>query len=112
MSARPLPVSTPAAQGVDAAGVHAFLDAVEAAPDIEPHSLMLLRHGHVVASGWWAPYAPDRLHLLYSLSKSFTSTAAGFAVAEGLVRLDDPVISYCPEFESEISDTRSRALLV
>lgn len=112
MSARPLPVSTPAAQGVDALGVHAFLDAVEAAPRIEPHSLMLLRHGHLVASGWWAPYTPDRLHLLYSLSKSFTSTAAGFAAAEGLLRLDDPVIAYFPEFEAEITDPRSRAMLV
>lgn len=108
----PLPVSTPAAQGVDAAGIHAFLDAVEAAPDIEPHSLMILRHGHLVASGWWAPYTPDRLHLLYSLSKSFTSTAAGFAAAEGLLRLDDPVISYFPEFEADITDPRSRAMLV
>lgn len=112
MSVRPLPTSTPAAQGVDASGVQAFLDALEAAPDIEPHSLMVLRHGHVVASGWWAPYAPDRLHLLYSLSKSFTATAAGFAVAEGLIRLDDPVISYFPEFEAEITDPRSRAMLV
>jgi CubicO group peptidase (beta-lactamase class C family) len=97
---------------VDAAGIHAFLDAVEAAPDIEPHSLMILRHGHLVASGWWAPYTPDRRHLLYSLSKSFTSTAAGFAVAEGLLRLDDPVISYFPEFEADITDPRSRAMLV
>jgi CubicO group peptidase (beta-lactamase class C family) len=112
MSARPLPVSTPAEQGVDASGIHAFLDAVEAAPDIEPHSLMILRHGHVVASGWWAPYAPERLHLLYSLSKSFTSTAAGLAAAEGLLRLDDPVISYFPEFEADITDPRSRAMLV
>ncbi|SOF03382.1 CubicO group peptidase, beta-lactamase class C family [Streptomyces sp. OV198] len=112
MSARPLPASTPAPQGVDAAGIHAFLDAVEAAPDIEPHSLMILRHGHLVASGWWAPYTPDRRHLLYSLSKSFTSTAAGFAVAEGLLRLDDPVISYFPEFEADITDPRSRAMLV
>jgi CubicO group peptidase (beta-lactamase class C family) len=112
MSARPLPASTPAAQGVDAAGIHAFLDAVEAAPDIEPHSLMILRHGHLVASGWWAPYTPDRRHLLYSLSKSFTSTAAGFAATEGLLRLDDPVISYFPEFEADITDPRSRAMLV
>src|SRR5262249_35255579 len=74
MSARPLPVSTPAEQGVDARRIQAFLDAVEAAPDIEPHSLMILRHGRLVASGWWAPYSADRLHLLYSLSKSFTST--------------------------------------
>jgi hypothetical protein len=68
MSSRPLPASTPAAEGVDAAGIHAFLDAVEAAADIEPHSLMILRHGHLVASGWWAPYTPDRRHLLFSLS--------------------------------------------
>ncbi len=112
MSHRPLPTATPAAQGVDARGVHAFLDALESAPDIEPHSLMILRHGHLVASGWWAPYTPERPHLLYSLSKSFTSAAAGFAVAEGLMRLDDPVISYFPEFEADITDPNSRAMLV
>ncbi|MFJ9101685.1 serine hydrolase domain-containing protein [Streptomyces sp. NPDC102405] len=107
-----LPTSTPAAQGVDAVGIQAFLDALEADPAIEPHSLMLLRHGQVVASGWWVPYAPDRLHLLYSLSKSFTATAAGFALAEGLIGLDDPVISYFPEFEADVTDPRSRAMLV
>lgn len=107
-----LPTSTPAAQGVDAAGIQAFLDALESDPRIEPHSLLLLRHGQVVASGWWSPYAPERLHLLYSLSKSFTATAAGFAVAEGLISLDDPVISYFPEFEADVTDPRSRAMLV
>jgi CubicO group peptidase (beta-lactamase class C family) len=112
MSPRPLPVSTPAEQGVDARGIEAFLDAVEAAPDIEPHSLMILRHGRLVASGWWAPYTAERAHLLYSLSKSFTSTAAGLAVAEGLLDLDAPVISYFPEFEADITDPRSRAMLV
>ncbi|MFE1846390.1 serine hydrolase, partial [Streptomyces sp. NPDC059515] len=70
MSADPLPVSAPAAQGVDAAGVHAFLDALEAAPDIEPHSLMILRHGKLVASGWWAPCAAARPPQLYSLTKN------------------------------------------
>ncbi|POX46077.1 serine hydrolase [Streptomyces sp. Ru71] len=112
MIPRPLPASAPAAQGVDAAGVDAFLDAVEAAPGIEPHSLLILRHGRLVASGWWAPYTPDRLHLLYSLSKSFTSTAAGLAAAEGLLRLDDPVISYFPEYADEVTDPRVRAMLV
>ncbi|QLH25901.1 serine hydrolase [Streptomyces sp. Rer75] len=111
-SARPLPESTPAAKGVDARGVGAFLDALEAAPGIEPHSLMIVRHGHVVASGWWAPYTPDRPHLLYSISKSFTATAAGFAVAEGLMSLDDTVLSYFPEFDGDITDPRSRAMLV
>ncbi|MFI2636340.1 serine hydrolase domain-containing protein [Streptomyces collinus] len=112
MSASPLPTSGPAAQGVDASGVHAFLDALEAAPEIEPHSLMIMRHGHLVASGWWAPYTAERLHLLYSLSKSFTGTAAALAEAEGLLDFDAPVISYFPEFEADITDPRSRAMLV
>ncbi|AZQ39629.1 class A beta-lactamase-related serine hydrolase [Streptomyces cyaneochromogenes] len=112
MTVRPLPSSTPAAQGVDASGVLAFLGALDAAPDIEPHSLMILRHGRLVASGWWAPYTAERPHLLYSISKSFTAAAAGIAAAEGLIRLDDPVISYFPEFEADITDPRSRAMLV
>jgi CubicO group peptidase (beta-lactamase class C family) len=109
---RPLSTGTPAAQGVDARGVHAFLDALEESPGVDPHSVMLLRHGHVVAEGWWAPHTPDRPQLLYSLSKSFTSAAAGLAAADGLIDLDAPVVSYFPEFGAEITDPRSRSMLV
>jgi CubicO group peptidase (beta-lactamase class C family) len=111
-SARTLPTSAPREQGVDARGVQSFLDVLEGSAAIEPHSLMLLRHGHVVAEGWWAPYARDRRHLLYSLSKSFTATALAFAVEEGLVRLDDTVLSYVPELDADITDERSRRMLV
>ncbi len=112
MPAQPLPTSAPAAQGVDARGVHALLDALEAAPDVEPHSLVVLRHGHVVAAGWWSPYTAQRPHLLYSLSKSFASAAAGLAVAEGLMSLDDTVLSHFPELDADITDPRSRKVLV
>src|SRR5439155_12302381 len=78
--------------GVDAAGVVAFLDALAASPDQELHSLLLLRHGQVYARTFWAPYGPGDATLLYSLSKSFTSTALGFAVAEGRVALTDRVV--------------------
>jgi len=67
------------------------------ASKIDLHSLMVLRHGHVVAEGWWAPYRPDLVHLLYSLSKSFTSTAIGLAEAEGLLSIDDPVVKFFPD---------------
>ena len=87
-----LPVATPSEVDVDAAGVLAFLDALGDAADQELHSLALVRHGRVFARGWWEPYCPDDATLLYSLSKSFTSTALGFAVAEGLVALDDRVV--------------------
>jgi CubicO group peptidase (beta-lactamase class C family) len=107
-----LPRSTPAAQGVDPAAIVGFLDALGERPDIEMHSLMLVRHGQVAAEGWWAPYTPERPQLIYSLSKSFTSTAAAFAQAEGLVDLDDTVISHFPEFAADITDPRSRSMKV
>lgn len=91
-----LPRSSPEAQGVPSSAILDFLVAAERETP-ELHSLMLLRHGHVIAEGWWAPYAPQYPHMLFSLSKSFASTAAGLAVAEGLLSLDDPVLKFFPE---------------
>jgi CubicO group peptidase (beta-lactamase class C family) len=107
-----LPRSTPADQGVDPAAILSFLDALDERADIEMHSLMVVRHGRVVTEGWWAPYSASRPQLLYSLSKSFTSTAAAFAQAEGLLALDDTVISHFPEFAEDITDPRSRSMRV
>jgi CubicO group peptidase (beta-lactamase class C family) len=107
-----LPRSAPADQGVDPAAVLGFLDAVDGHPGLEMHSLMVVRHGHVVAEGWWAPYSAGRPQLLYSLSKSFTSTAAAFAQAEGLLDLDDTVVSHFAEFAADITDPRSRAVRI
>jgi CubicO group peptidase (beta-lactamase class C family) len=112
MADNSLPIRAPSAAGVDARVVERFIGALETTDGVEPHSLMILRHGSVVAAGWWFPYTPERLQLLYSLSKSFTSTAVGLAAAEGLLRLDDPVLSYFPELDAEITDTRSRSMLV
>jgi CubicO group peptidase (beta-lactamase class C family) len=91
-----LPRSTPEEQGVSSQGILDFVDAADR--QIEGmHSFMLLRHGHVVSEGWWAPYNPKSPHTLYSLSKSFTSTAVGMAIADGKMSLDDTVLSYFPE---------------
>jgi CubicO group peptidase (beta-lactamase class C family) len=109
---RSLPRSTPGDQHVDPAAILRFLDAVEDHPGVEMHSLMVVRHGHVVAEGWWAPYSAERPALLYSLSKSFTSTAAAFAQAEGLLDLDDTVVSQFAEFAGDITDPRSRSVKI
>jgi CubicO group peptidase (beta-lactamase class C family) len=58
---------------------------------------MFLRHGQVVAEGWWKPEAADKPHVLHSLSKSFTSTAVGLVIEEGKLSLDDRVLKFFPE---------------
>jgi CubicO group peptidase (beta-lactamase class C family) len=107
-----LPRSAPADQGVDPAAILSLVDALDERPDIEMHSLMVVRHGRVVAEGWWAPYSAGRPHLLYSLSKSFTATAAALAKGEGLLDLDDTVVSHFREFAADITDPRSRSVKV
>jgi len=90
-----LPHSTPEAQGVSSAGIDSFLTAVNRSKN-EFHSFMLLRHGKVVAQGWWNPYSRELKHTMYSCSKSFTSTAIGFLVSEKKLSLYDKVISFFP----------------
>lgn len=91
-----LPRSAPEAQGISSAAILAFIDAADS--DIDAlHGFMLLRHGHVVAEGWWSPYNAESPHMLYSLSKSFTSTAVGLAIAEGKLSLNDPVLKFFPD---------------
>jgi len=91
-----LPRSTPEAQGIDSSAILRFVQAAEAQIS-ELHSVILLRHGSVVAEGWWSPYRPELTHMLFSLSKSFTSSAIGLAVSESRLSIDDPVTSFFPD---------------
>jgi len=84
---------------VDARGLLGLLDALET-PGHGTHSLMIARHGEVIAEGWWAPYARDRVHLGYSLSKSFTSTTLGILAGQGVIDLDAPVLSYLVDLDT------------
>ncbi|KQX65846.1 serine hydrolase domain-containing protein [Paenibacillus sp. Root444D2] len=93
---RSLPRSQPERQGIASSSITSFLKEVKDR-SLELHSFMLVRHGHVVSEGWWTPYLPERPHMLFSLSKSFASTAIGLLVGEGRISLDDRVVSFFPE---------------
>lgn len=90
-----LPRATPAEHGVPAASIRELVRRLDALDAV--HSLMVLRHGHVVAEGWWAPYSAERPHIMFSVSKSFTSMAVGLAIDEGRFGLDDRVVDLLPD---------------
>ena len=95
----------PSEMGVDPKAILSFINALEE-KQLSIHSFMLMRHNKVVAEGWWNPFKPTYNHELYSLSKSVTSIAIGFAVQEGLLTVEDYVVSYfedrlpCPPCEN------------
>jgi len=114
--ASPLPRSAPEAEGVSSTALLEFVNTLD--QQIEGmHSVMVVRHGHVIAEGWWAPYDAEHNHVLYSLSKSFTSTAVGLAVAEGKLSIDDEVLKFFLEdgptnVSNNLREMRVRDLLI
>lgn len=96
--------ATPESVGISSRAVSRFIDSLAELDSV--HSIMLLRHGKVAAEMWNAPYRPEAPHELFSLSKSFTSAAIGFARQEGKLRLDDTIASFFPEKLPEHPDPR------
>ena len=90
-----LPRSFPESEGVSSKGIIDFLNAVDTGRQ-EIHSFMFIRHGKVIAEGWWNPYGSEYRHVMFSASKTFTATGIGLAVSENKLKLSDKVISFFP----------------
>lgn len=103
---RDLPRSMARIENVDSIGIINYLEAVNE-NNQELHSLMVLRHGNVVFEKWFGENAADKTHFMKSVSKAFTSMATGFAVQEGLIALDNKVISF---FLGDLPETYSSLL--
>ncbi len=104
--------STPEEQGISSRSIVQFIEAFEETHADAMHSVMIRRHGKIISQGWWAPYAPETPHLLWSLSKSFTSTAIGMAQDEGLLNINDLVISFFPEDAPEEPSGNLKAMRI
>ena len=102
----PLPRGKASAQMNDAFA--AYLQAVSDSKE-ELHSVMVVQHGKVLEEKF---FVPDTAHVLHSVSKTFTSTAVGFAISEGLLKLDDKIVDIFPESVPEnASDTLKRVTI-
>lgn len=87
----PLPRSLPEAEGVSSAALATFYREIAASPTTNAHALLVLRHGRVVAEGYFAPYREGVWHVTHSMCKTITGCAVGLAIHEGLFGLDDPI---------------------
>ncbi|MDR1001342.1 MAG: beta-lactamase family protein [Clostridiales bacterium] len=91
--------TTPAAAGIEPGGILSMLKAFEEKCKYV-HGFVIARKGEIVSEGWRKPYGPHKPHMLFSLTKSFTSIAAGFAMQEGLFKLDDTALNFFPNLLS------------
>lgn len=95
MTKNSLPRSSPDAERVSPEAIAALLSAAENYGGID--SVMVVRNGNVIAEQWWPPAAADEPHILWSVSKSFTSAAVGIAIDEGRFGLDHRVVVLLPD---------------
>ena len=58
---------------------------------------MIVQHGNVIKEKWFGDNSADKSHAMHSVTKPVTATAVAMAVNEGLLKLDDKVISFFPE---------------
>lgn len=96
-----LPRTSPESVGVHSNDIASFVDEAKKR-GVNLHSFVLLRDDKVYAESYYAPYAPDQLQTVYSLSKSFTSAAIGIAAGEGILDLDEKIVDiFAEELEGE-----------
>ena len=93
----------PESQGLSSRAILEWLDACERdypawAESGALHGFVIVLRGKTIAEGSWKPFNTlEETHMLYSHSKSFTSTAIGFLVEEGKLDLDERVAEIFPE---------------
>ncbi len=111
LNSAPLPRSTPEAEGISSQAIVDFVRAADTSVNTFD-SFMIVRHGNVIAEGWWKPNSAGRQHILHSVSKSFTSTAVGLAIQEHKLKLKDRVLSFFPEDAPPNPSANLRAMTV
>ena len=104
-----MPRATPESQGISSASIAKFVQAADEKVN-SMHSFMLLRHGKVIAESWWAPEEANKPHVLWSLSKSFTSTAVGLAVRDGKLSVQDRVMGFFPDALPEVPSDNLKSM--
>lgn len=76
-----------------------------AADSMDIHSVMIVRDGSVIYSRWQSEGVDTVPHVLHSVSKTFTATAVGLAIADGKLALTDKVIDFFPDkLPADVSD--------
>lgn len=103
-----LPRTTPEEEGVPSDAVREYFDRLTSYSGTQIHSIIVMRHGHVIGETYPAPFAPEHQQTVYSCSKTLTALAVGVLVDEDSIQTDQPVAEF---FEEEWPDNPSEPLM-
>jgi len=105
--------SNPAAEGMDGTRVQAALESIRDGNYLGVDAMVIVRHGRLVAEGYFSGFGRESLHDLRSTGKSFTSALAGIAIDQQLFAASDPIAQHIPNFDRhDHMDNRKRSIQV
>lgn len=88
--------TTPQQAGFSEASVERFMATLRR-HEINMHSVIMMRGNDIFCERYWQPYDENRIHRMYSVTKSFVAIAIGCLLDEGKLKLDDPIVKYFPD---------------
>ncbi|MBI4790133.1 MAG: serine hydrolase [Chloroflexi bacterium] len=89
--------SSPEAQGMDSAALLKLFDEIQT-KQLNVHSVVIARHGFIVAEAYWRPFQPGARHVLDSCTKSVNSALVGIAIKQGkIANVNQRVLDFFPE---------------
>ncbi|UCG01646.1 MAG: serine hydrolase [Candidatus Heimdallarchaeota archaeon] len=104
------PESTPAEQGLDAAALNQIPEEVDYLD-----SFLIIRHGKLVFEEYYTgstyQFTPESRHMLFSVTKSFTSALIGIAIEKGFIQdVDQKVLEFFPDMTFVNVDSQKEAM--
>jgi CubicO group peptidase (beta-lactamase class C family) len=102
----------PESQGIDSTELAAAYEDIHD-DDHDIHSLLVIRHGYLVAEMYRYPYTADVRHDQRSITKSNTATMMGIAISDGAISgLDAKLLSFFPDQTIANVDARKQAVTI
>ncbi len=92
--------------------ITSYVDFLRKENNLDIHSFMMIKDDQTIWEEYYRPYEKETPHVMYSVSKSFTSTAIGLAVDKGMLSVEDSVYSFFPEYKDLCDSEYKRALKV
>src|SRR3954467_12308188 len=103
--------STAEEQGLDSKVLAGVVDGIMQ-KHLNVHSVTVIRHGNVVLDSYFYPYRPTATHDVASVSKSITAAITGIAVDKGLIKVDQPILSFFPKEAPDNPDPQKQKITV
>ena len=104
-------VTTPEKQDVDSTTLDRITSYVQDS-GLEVDSVIVIRHGYIVYEKYFrAPWNKDRIHNIYSCTKSVMGSLVGIAVQQGKIKsLNDKMLNYFPNRTIQNLDERKKSI--